>query len=195
MSSVLSAFTENEAALRRFVRRHLGATGDLEDALQEAFLLAFKAEQNQNIINPKAFLFTVAKNIALGEHRREKASPIDRDQSFDQRSEALLGRDGAPDVPANLEGRRKLFILVQALLALPPRCREAFLLRRVDGLSFREIAAAMNISVSAAEKHVATGLLRCRRALLQAGYEPGEFGGSEKKAPPATPQEHKGVVK
>lgn len=195
MASVLEAFMENEASLRRFVQRYLGTTGDPEDALQEAFLLAFKAEQTQNIVNPKAFLFTVAKNIALGEHRRERASPIDRREVLEKRPELYLGQNEASDVPANLEGRRKLFILVTALLALPPRCREAFLMRRVDGLSFKEIAASMNISVSAAEKHVATGLLRCRRALVQAGYEPKEFGATGKGPSPLPADTQKGQWK
>ena len=195
MSSVLDAFMENEASLRRFLRRHLGQQEDLEGALQESFLLAFRAEQSQNIVNPKAFLFTVAKNIALGEHRKARTSPIDRRGAFEQSNEVLLGQDGAADVPSHIEGHRKLFVLVKALLALPPRCREAFLLRRVDGLSFKDIAAAMDVSISAAEKHVATGLMRCRRALIQAGYEPNEFGAADKKSPTSMAKGRTGMQK
>lgn len=184
MSAMLEVFQANEAALRRYLQRHLRPGMDLEDSLQEAFLLAFKAEQAQKIANPRAFLFTVARNVALGELRRAGTSPIDRYESADRLLEINGNADSSNDSSNIVDGQRKLFVLVQAIQSLPPRCREAFLLRRVDGLSFKSIAEQMAISPSAAEKHVALGLVRCKQALEAAGYRPEEFGASRSEGVP-----------
>ena len=178
MSTMLEVFQANEAALRRYIQRHLRSGMDLEDSLQEAFLLAFKAEQREKISNPRAFLFTVARNVALGELRRAGASPIDRHESTERLLEINGNAESPIDSSTIVDGQRKLIVLVQAIQSLPPRCREAFLLRRVDGLSFKSIAENMAISPSAAEKHVALGLVRCKQALEAAGYSPEEFGAS-----------------
>lgn len=184
MSAMLEVFQANEAALRRYLQRHLRPGMDLEDSLQEAFLLAFKAEQAQKIANPRAFLFTVARNVALGELRRAGTSPIDRYESADRLLEINGNADSSNDSSNIVDGQRKLFVLVQAIQSLPPRCREAFLLRRVDGLSFKSIAEQMAISPSAAEKHVALGLVRCKQALEAEGYRPEEFGASRSEGVP-----------
>jgi RNA polymerase sigma-70 factor (ECF subfamily) len=84
------------------------------------------------------------------------------------------------DAAAWLDGRRKLALLAQAVAHLPPQCRKAFLLRRIDGMEYKEIAKQMNISVSCVEKHVANGLLKCNVFLRARGYDPSEFS-----APPA----------
>lgn len=184
MSAMLEVFQANEAALRRYLQRHLRPGMDIEDSLQEAFLLAFKAEQAQEIANPRAFLFTVARNVALGELRRAGTSPIDRYESADRLLEIDGKADSSNDSSTIVDGQRKLIVLVQAIQSLPPRCREAFLLRRVDGLSFKSIAEQMAISPSAAEKHVALGLVRCKQALEAAGYSPEEFGASRSEGVP-----------
>lgn len=184
MSAMLEVFQANEAALRRYLQRHLRPGMDLEDSLQEAFLLAFKAEQAQKIANPRAFLFTVARNVALGELRRAGTSPIDRYESADRLLEIDGKADSSNDSSTIVDGQRKLIVLVQAIQSLPPRCREAFLLRRVDGLSFKSIAEQMAISPSAAEKHVALGLVRCKQALEAEGYSPEEFGASRSEGVP-----------
>lgn len=61
-------------------------------------------------------------------------------------------------------------------MTLPPQCRRAFELRKVDGLSYKEIAKRMKLSPSTIEKHVATGLLKCMDTLRRKGYNPADFG-------------------
>lgn len=180
MSEVFRMFEKHRAALRRVVRRHLGPGQDPDDVLQEAFLRAYGAELKHDVEQPKAFLFQVARNTALGERRRSSASPIDG--TVDPESDALPTDASAIDAAEVLDGRRKLHAFTMAVLQLPPRCRRAFLLRRMEGLSYKQIANRMGISVSAAEKHVATGLLRCHAYLTERGYEPSEFGRPERPA-------------
>lgn len=180
MSEIFRVFEKHRAALRRVVRRHLGSHGDPDDVLQEAFLRAYGAELKRGVEQPKAFLFQVARNTALGELRRASASPMDG--SVDPESDGLSTHAVAADAADVLDGRRKLHAFTMAVLQLPPRCRRAFLLRRMEGLSYKQIANRMGISVSAAEKHVAAGLLRCHDYLTERGYEPSEFGRPERPA-------------
>lgn len=176
MSEVYRMFVKHKAALRSVVRRYLVPGADAEDVLQEAFLRAFAAERKRGVEHPKAFMFQVARNTALGDLRRSERSPIDGTVDFD--AVALSSHATETDAADVLEGRRKLQAFTRAVLELPPRCRKAFLLRRIEGLSYKQIANRMGISVSAAEKHVAMGLLRCHDHLTEQGYEPSEFGHS-----------------
>jgi len=187
MSEIYRVFESHRQALRRVVQRHKPAWADTDDLLQEAFLRAYAAEMKRGVDHPKAFLFTVARNTALGELRSSEASPIDR--TVDYEETAVLHHTDDNDATKVLDGRRKLYAFTMAVLQLPPRCRRAFLLRRVDGLSFKQIANRMGISVSAAEKHVAMGLLRCSEHLANLGYQPGDYG------PPETGRPEKGRVR
>ena len=58
--------------------------------------------------------------------------------------------------------------VLQAVNGLPPKCRDVFVLRMMEGLSQREIAERLSIAVSTVEKHLARGLQQCRRELAQA---------------------------
>ncbi len=70
-----------------------------------------------------------------------------------------------------MEARQRIRMLAEAMAGLPPQCSRVFLLRKVYGLSYKEIAERLGISVSTAEKHAALGLLRCSEYLRQHGVE------------------------
>ena len=179
VSRILKVFLENEAGIRRHIRRFCSNAGDIDDFMQEAFLQSFAAELRTDIRNPKAFVFEVAKNVALAEYRKSKRSPTERLEDFGGAD--LILDEGQSSAADDLDGRRKLAFFARAVAQLPPKCREAFLMRRIDGLPYKQIANRMNISVSAVEKHVATGLLKCHAYLSDHGLNPSEFGGNRKE--------------
>ena len=67
LSAVSAAFLENHAFLKRFLARFFLDRQDIEDVAQETYLRAYVAEQQKDIEQPKAYLFRIAKNIALTE--------------------------------------------------------------------------------------------------------------------------------
>lgn len=170
MSEVLRIFLENERAIRRYLSRFRAAPQDIEDSLQETFLRGFAAEIKGDIVETKAYLFRIAKNIAL--EKQARAKRVRTEAIEDSGSSDLILDEGQAATEDWLDGRRKLALFAQALARLTPRCRMAFIMRRVEGLNYRQIATRMNISVSAVEKHVAAGLLQCSAYLREHGYQP-----------------------
>lgn len=70
MSRMLRAFLENESGIRRFLSRRVRRPQDVDDLTQETFLRAYAAEGEQDVAAPRAYLYRVAKNLALNEKVR-----------------------------------------------------------------------------------------------------------------------------
>jgi len=193
MSDILKAFLENEAAIKRFLKRYCSVSQTVEDYAQETFLKGFAAETRTTIAEPKAFLFKIAKNVALAESRKNSRSANGHLQEVEDVSQILDEEQSTQD--EWLDGRKKLIQFSKAVAHLTPQCRRAFLMRRIDGLQYKQIANRMGISVSAVEKHVANGLLKCNRHLRAKGYEPSEFGAALKVAQKLPPNKVQQMVK
>jgi RNA polymerase sigma factor (sigma-70 family) len=171
MSRVLQVFLENKAAIKRYLGRFSLRTEDIEDLAQETFIRAFAAESTQKIRFPKALLFRIARNLALNE--KAKMSNATTESLEDLAETSVIVDVGQIAADEELSARQEIRLLAQAVANLPPQCSRVFLLRKVNGLSYRQIADRLNISVSTVEKHVALGMLRCSDYLRQKGYEVG----------------------
>jgi len=162
-----AAFVMHHASLKHFIARFFARAQDIEDIAQETYLRAFDSERAGNYVrSPKAFLFRIAKNVALNELARKGRLLTDYIEEF-----------AAPDVieeAASTEeqvlAREKLAIFCQAAASLPVQCRKAFLMRKIYGLPHKEIAVRLGISTSTVEKHIASGLQRCSSYMRDAGY-------------------------
>ena len=178
MSTILEAYLENEVALNRYLRRFFRSREVADDLAQEAFLRAFAAESGHVIEAPKAFLFKVARNLALNELARQSAMTIEPLGDFEGQ-EVLedTNQVGADDV---VDSRERMHLLARAIAALPPQCAKVFILRKMQGMSQKEIAVRLNISVRTVENHVALGLSRCRAFMRAHGDTVGEGGGNSR---------------
>jgi RNA polymerase sigma-70 factor (ECF subfamily) len=171
MPDILQTYLQNESALKRFLRRFATQATDAEDLAQEAFIRAYAAEAGQTISSPKAFLFRVARNLALNE--RARAANATSLPLEDFAETAVIEDVGQVALEDEMEARQRIRMLAEAMAGLPPQCSKVFLLRKVHGLSYKEIAERLGISVSTAEKHAALGLLRCSEYLRQHGVDGG----------------------
>jgi len=158
--SILEAYLENERALKRYLRRFIGSREAADDLAQEAFLRAFAAESRRAIDAPKAFLFKVAKNLALNELARQSTVAIE--PLGDLAGAEVLEDSSQASGDDVVHNRERIRLLARAIAALPPQCAKVFILRKMRGMSQKEIAARLNISVRTVENHVALGLSRCR---------------------------------
>jgi RNA polymerase sigma-70 factor (ECF subfamily) len=154
-------YLRHHAALRRFLLRLLRCEDAAADVAQDAYLRLIRYAPRTAPDNPRAYLFQVAANAA-----RDR---LVRDQ---RRSRVVDGGplpDSAacprPDAEAEAMARDRLRVLAAAVDDLPPRCREVFLLSRLDGLGNGEIALRLGISRNMVEKHIIKAMLHCRRRL------------------------------
>ena len=164
-STVSTAFIKHETFLKKFLGRFLHRPQDVDDAAQEAFLKAFAAEKKQEVRSPKSFLFQIAKNVALQELTKKSKMITDYIEDL---SDSAISYEGRPleDVFA---AQQRLELFCRAASTLPPQCRRAFLMRKVYGMSQKEIAEKLGISISTVEKHHTTGLKRCSEMMRKLG--------------------------
>lgn len=160
LSAVTRAFIEHGTYLKAFLRRFMHRPDDIEDIAQEAFIRAFKVEQDSTINHPKTLLFTIAKNIALNELRTKSRRVTDYIEECSSPPEMV----GAT-VEEELEALDKLETYCVAVDNLPPQCRRVYLLRKVHGLRHKDIAEKLNISLRSVERHLQKGAIRCRDSL------------------------------
>jgi RNA polymerase sigma factor (sigma-70 family) len=134
-----------------------------EDYLHSAFLRLEEYRRVNTVDNPAGFLVRAAVNIAADDARRPAARtteprPID---------DLIDIADAEPLADEVFAARKRLERVKAGLDQLSPRTREIFLMHRVEGLKYREIAAELGVTVSAVEKHVA------KAALFLAGWVEG----------------------
>jgi len=158
-SGIYDAYTRHQAALKRYISRFLPNSYDIEDVSQETFLRAFTTEKSREIEQPKSFLFRIAKHVALTQLTQKSRQITDYLEDFDE-SEVLLTEDTVED---ELIARETLGIHCEAVAGLPPQCRRVYLMRKVYGMSHKEIAGQLGIAVSTVEKHLIKGVEQCDR--------------------------------
>jgi len=160
----LVASLEFEGVLRACLHRFARNTADVDELLQEtwAHLLAAGAAQNREEIRSiRAFALTVARNVALSWLRHKQVVPIELVADLEQLE--LLDERGQVEEIVNTH--QELALLSRAVERLPTRCRQVFTLRKVYGLSQKEIAAELKISENTVEQHLAKGMRLCSAAL------------------------------
>jgi RNA polymerase sigma-70 factor (ECF subfamily) len=162
-----AVFLAQQFSLKRFIARFFSSPQDIEDVAQEAYLRAFNAEKaGEEVRSPKAFLFRIAKNVALNELASK--SRLLTDYIEDSTAQDVIDKGSSTEEQAI--GHEKLAMFCRAVASLPVQCRRTFLMRKVYGLSHKEISEQLGISISTVEKHVASGLLRCSMYLREGGY-------------------------
>jgi RNA polymerase sigma factor (sigma-70 family) len=154
------AFVRHESSLRRFVGRLTRHAPDVDDITQEAFLRAFAVERGRAIEQPKSFLFRIAKHLALSQLTSKVRQITDYLEDSDETSDSL---DTASSAEDEVSAEQSLALHCEAVVSLSPQCRQVYLLRKVHGLSHKEIAAHLGIAVSTVEKHLLKGIEQCDR--------------------------------
>lgn len=130
-----------------------------QDLAQESYLILARSASVAVIDQPRGFLYRTASNLALDHLRHNKV--------VSRHAELAAAIDEPKHASTETEIAKKQWraLLAQTVDELPPRCRDAFILHKIHGLSYREIAHRLGVSESAVEKHITKGLLHCRNRL------------------------------
>jgi len=146
--------------LVRFLKRRSASTDEAADLAQDTFARLSAVDLGQ-IREPASFLFATALNLlrdrARSAQARHAASTVPADEM------QLICP--APLAESVLDGEQRMRSLEAALRELSPKCRAVFVLFHFDGVSQREIADRLRISVSMVEKYVKQAMSHCQKRL------------------------------
>jgi RNA polymerase sigma-70 factor (ECF subfamily) len=154
----------HEPMLRAWLASRFPGFAEIDDIIQDAYVQVLAARaRGADLRSPKAFLFATARHRAIdllrlrATHRTESLAETD----------ALNVLDDADGIPESVARHQELELLTQAIQSLPKRCRQVLTLRRLYGLSQREIAARLGISENTVEHQVTIGVRKCTEFLAR----------------------------
>lgn len=155
----------HESELRAYLRSRFSTHLDVDDLVQETYARLLQAREQKPLRSARAYLFTTARNAVFDLFRRRKVAAIDGTADL----EFLPVVDDRPNVAEAVCRDQELQLLAEAIQALPERCRRVVTLRKLHGLSHREIAEKLGIAENTVNAQVAIGVLRLRDYLRARG--------------------------
>lgn len=154
-SLVQTLFQRYSTDLKRYVAHKFGDPHDAEDIVQDAFHNLLRTTETEKLENPRAYLYQTAHNLAL--NRLRKQGHHDSYAAMDHTEEDERSPARAVEAQSDLE------MVEKHLSTLPEKCQKAFILHRVKGSSYQEIAEELEVSLSSVEKY----LMRAMRFLRE----------------------------
>jgi RNA polymerase sigma-70 factor (ECF subfamily) len=155
----------HEPALRAWLARRPVAGLDIDDIVQETYSRLSLTASVEDIRNPRTYLITTARSVMLSHIRHARVVPM---HSMTQ-LEAMDFVADEPDPETIAADRDELRRLAEAIGQLPPRTREVLVLRRVKGMSQREVAQKLGVAESTIEKQMSKGFSRLAEILGRGG--------------------------
>jgi RNA polymerase sigma-70 factor (ECF subfamily) len=156
----------HEPALRAWLHGRFPSLNDVDDVVQESFVRLLRVQETGPVANPRAFLFISARNYAVNQLRSLRLECRDTTAEVD----ATTPLGDTVGIPESLAHSEDLRLLVEAIRSLPERCRDVVTLRKIYGLSQKEVAAQLGISENTVEVQSGIGLRKCSEYFIQRGY-------------------------
>lgn len=153
-----SFFKSHFKALRNFLYYKFGNKDQAEDMAQEAFIKLWQNCELVPIEKAKSYIYTISNNSSLNQITHQKVV-LEYEKKF-------TGLDRTNESPEYiLEEKQFQTKLLKAIEDLNEKQRIAFLMHRIDGKKYSEIAVDLNISVKAVEKRIHLALLSLRKQI------------------------------
>ncbi len=161
------AFADLTRRLRRplmqFLLRRARSPMDAEEMVQDLFVRLLRRGDLFSLDNIDGYVFEAAANVARDRGRYDKSRGQGRHVDIDD----LTPKSEEPGAEQILDGKQQLKRMLAALDALPPRARTVVILRRLENLTYPQIARRLGISVSAVEKHMVRAMAALRLDLIE----------------------------
>ena len=155
-----------EATLIQFLRHNWRNKSEITDLRQEVYARVFAAAITEIPAKPKPFVLTTARNLLINRIRDDQVVHIDAVADLDN----LDVPCEEPSADRAIIAREELRQLQDALDRLPKRARQAVVLKKIEGLSRREIATRMGIAEKTVKRHLTEGMCALADTLYGAGY-------------------------
>lgn len=150
-------FNQHAPSLYNFIYYKCGDADVSNDIVQEAFVKLWENCKKVLFLKAKSFVYTVAKNLFLNLNEHQKVR-----LKYHDDNEEKINNQNPEYLMQESEFRDQLN---QAIADLPEKQRVVFLLNRIDGKKYAEIAEMLNISVKAVEKRMHKALLVLREKI------------------------------
>jgi len=154
-AQIETMYADHHGWLRIWLRRRLGNAFDAADLAHDTYLRIMRSGRVPPPDESRRLLAHVANGLLIDLHRRRRI------EAAYLEAVAQLPEPLAPSEEVRALAVEALVEIDAILNDLPARVRTALLLRKLDGLSYREIAERLRVSVSSVEKYIASGLQAC----------------------------------
>lgn len=153
-------YLEHRDWLTLFIRRRTGCEDIAADLVQDTYLRLLSSGKLPDYHNSRRFLTHIAKGLVIDRYRHKRIEQSYLEYLQDNPTEH------APSPEKQAQMVEALAELDAILHKIPHKARQALLLSRLEGLSYKEIALQLNVSVSSVEKYIARALQSCLTTLL-----------------------------
>lgn len=149
----------HEPAVRAWLARARASQEDVDELIQESYSRLAALDSVDHIERPDAYFFSIARNLLVRRLRRARVVPIEAIAEID-----AFRDDIRPSPEREASGRLDYRRLIALIDALPERRGRIVRMRKLDGYSQREIAAALGVSESIVENEIHQGVQAVQRA-------------------------------
>lgn len=158
-NQIAQLFQAHHPAIVAFLAKRGCCMEAAQDLSQETYLRLLSKAEIVHDDNLKAYLFRIAERLAIDYLRQSRQArhntvPLD---------DELLCPNLLPDELSAL--RQQCERLIYAIETLPKKIRNVFLLRKIDALSYAEIATQLGISEKTVQRHLVNALLHCHQMM------------------------------
>ena len=155
-------YASERGRLNRLIDRIVGNPATAEDLVHDTFVRAMEGSA-QEIRDDKAYLSRIARNVAIGQKRRDGRIVDISEEAF------FAFADPSPSPETVAADRQALAITIAAINSLPERTRKALEMHRLGDHTLEQIGKALGISTSLAGRLVLEGYRIVRERLRQVG--------------------------
>lgn len=161
-SDIGSLYQAHQPWLLNWLKSKLGCAHDAGDMSQDTFLKLFSVDLS-SLREPRAYLLVIANRLLINRYRRSQV------EAEVLRQVAVLAENCEKKGPADIVAARDLlhWVLMMLTEELPEKSRQAFLMARVDGLSYKQIAEQLKVSESSVKQYISKALVHCHKRLYE----------------------------
>jgi RNA polymerase sigma-70 factor (ECF subfamily) len=162
-------YSDHHGWLQGWLRRKVGCPHDAADLSHDTFMRLLCGEDPGCLREPRAYLLVIANRLLINRYRRRKV------EEEALRQVAMVLENCERRGPAEVVATQDLLARVLMLLTeeLPEKQRRAFLMARLEGLSYRAIARRLQVSESSVKQYLSRTLVHCHARLYDClGSEP-----------------------
>ena len=155
-TQIHSLYTDHSGWLTNWLYSRLGCIQDACDLTQDTFVRVLcRPAPPENIRKPRSWLSVIAKGLLIDHFRRKSV------ESAYLNALSLMPESLAPSPENRLVLMEAIARIDAALDGISPKARKAFILSRLGGQTYVQIAATLNVSLSSVEKYMATAVRHC----------------------------------